>query len=189
MAAGPLSAATTGAVLAVLAAWPAAAQSWVLPPEAGVDLAAAVSSVQAAEVPCGRLLGASVLQDRVELKVELPPAPVAPGEPAPPDGGKPLRQLWSLRRTTSAPYYELVGAPPCPALVQALQTALATYVRGDPWRKTAGQTRAELAGAHVVAPRQGRDALGLAGGALAALLAVTLWGLRTPGQRDGRDRP
>jgi len=169
---------------ALLAAWPAAAQSWVLPPEAGVDLATAVSAVQAAEVPCGKLLGASVLQDRVELKVELPPAPQAPGEPAPPDGAKPVRQLWSLRRATSAPYYELVGAPPCPALVQALQAALATHVRGDPWRKTAGQTRAELAGAHVVAPRQTSDALRLAGGVLTALLAVTLWGLRPSQPRD-----
>ena len=188
MAAGPLRAAAIGAVLAALLAGPAKAQTWVLPPEAGVELAAAVSAVQAAEVPCGKLLGASVLQDRVELKVELPPAPQAPGEPAPPDGGKPVRQLWSLRRATSAPYYELVGAPPCPALVQSLQAALTGHVRSDPWRKTAGQTRAQLAGAHVVAPRQSGDALRLAGGALAALLAATLWGLRPRVAKDRQER-
>lgn len=184
MAAGALSAAATGAALAALVAGTAHAQSWVLPPEAGVELATAVSAVQAAEVPCGKLMGASVLQDRVELKVELPPPPQAPGEPAPPEGGKPVRQLWSLRRATSAPYYELVGAPPCPALVQSLQSALTKHVRSDPWRKTAGQTRAELAGAHVVAPRHSSDALRLAGGALAALLAATLWGLRPPRGQD-----
>lgn len=184
MAAGPLSAAATGAVLAALLAAPAVAQSWVLPPEAEVELAAAVSAVQAEAADCGKLLGASLQQDRVELKVELPPAPQAPGEPAAPDSNKPIRQLWSLRRAERAPYYELVGAPPCPALVESLLRALSQHVRKDPWKKTAGASRAELAGAHVVAPRDSREALPLAGAALAALLATTLWGVRSARSDD-----
>lgn len=184
MAARALKSLGIAAAVAALWASEVSAQSWVLPPQAEVELAAAVSEVQAHPVACAKLLGASLKPERVELRVELPRAAQAADEPVAPEANKPVPQLWSLRRDAKAPWYELVGAPPCPELASALRAALVKHVRRDPWQQTAAATRAELAGAHVVAPRERDEALQWAAGAMMGLLSLSVGWLRGKKRQD-----
>jgi hypothetical protein len=162
---------------ALACASPALATQWVLPPAAEPAIRAMVQDVQATQQVCGKLVGANLQAERVELLVELPPAPTPTEGKAAPGGGKPVPQLWSLRRLPQAPWYGLVGAPPCPPLVAAIGAGLTRHVTTDPWQAVAETPQSQLAGAHVASPRNRKAALAIAGGVLAGLVLLTLWGL------------